>query len=97
VPARCVFQAHSHTCQSPTPAQCPRPPHTHAGQIDYFTNFAGAMQAMPTMSLAYTCHMSTPSLFNELERPTRGRLITVYICAIVSRRLGVGVGSPGPS
>jgi amino acid permease len=59
-----------------SPTSCP------PGPILAYNGFNGAMNAMPTLALAYTCQMSTPTLWNEMERPTRARMSIVYASAL---------------
>lgn len=52
------------------------------GRVFAYTGFDGAMNAMPTLAMAFSCQISTPTLWNEIERPTRSRMLAVYAIAL---------------
>jgi len=59
-----------------SPVSCP------PGEVRLFTSPAGVLAALPTLVMAYGCQMSTPTLWNEMERPTRPRMLALYASAL---------------
>jgi len=62
--------------ETASPVSCP------PGEVRLFTSPAGVLAALPTLVMAYGCQMSTPTLWNEMERPTRPRMLALYASAL---------------
>ena len=43
---------------------------------------SGVLDALPTLAMAYACQISTPTLWNEMYQPTRGRMLLLYLYAL---------------
>jgi len=52
------------------------------GEASYFTAMSGVLDALPALAMAYACQISTPTLWNEMYQPTRGRMLLLYLYAL---------------
>ncbi|EOD41370.1 hypothetical protein EMIHUDRAFT_199709 [Emiliania huxleyi CCMP1516] len=52
------------------------------GEASYFTTMSGVLDALPALAMAYACQISTPTLWNEMYQPTRGRMLLLYLYAL---------------
>ena len=43
---------------------------------------SGVLDALPALAMAYACQISTPTLWNEMYQPTRGRMLLLYLYAL---------------
>ena len=50
--------------------------------MSYFTTMSGVLDALPALAMAYACQISTPTLWNEMYQPTRGRMLLLYLYAL---------------
>jgi len=52
------------------------------GEASYLTTMSGVLDALPALAMAYACQISTPTLWNEMYQPTRGRMLLLYLYAL---------------
>ncbi|EOD14111.1 hypothetical protein EMIHUDRAFT_212114 [Emiliania huxleyi CCMP1516] len=67
------------------------------GEASYFTTMSGVLDALPALAMAYACQISTPTLWNEMYQPTRGRMLLLYLYALGGSRVLSNILSSYPA